>query len=345
MSTEPRLRPLAEVCTALRARHRVLISSHARPDGDSIGSQLALAFAQRSLGKDVRVVNRDPAPAPFLVFPGVGDIEIAERATGEFDAAVVLECSDLSRTGLAGLERYFIVNVDHHPGNAMYGAVNWFDGSVSACGEMVFDIVEGLGAPLSEAVATHLYVAILTDTGSFHFSGMTGRTFEICRRAVEAGARPADIARAVYDNNSLGRIKLLGSLLNALELEGGGRLAVLYLDESIVTAAGATPDDTDGIINVPLTVGHIDGVAFFRQIDAASYRVSLRSKGDVDVGGVAALFGGGGHKNAAGCTVPGSYSEVRPLVVERVIAAMDRAGRPSPESRVPNPESRVPNPE
>jgi phosphoesterase RecJ-like protein len=311
-------------------RQRFLLSSHARPDGDSIGSQLAMAFALQSLGKQVRIVNHDPAPAALLALPGVRDIEIADRVEGDFDAAMVLECSDLGRTGLVGLDRYFIINIDHHPGNSMYGGINWFDQHVAACGEMVFDVIEALGVPLTRNIATHIYLTILTDTGGFHFSGLSARTFEICRRAVEAGVDPTSIARAVFDSNSLGRLRLLGSVLDTMELDPSGRLAVLYLDHAKAAAVGAAYDDTEGLINVPLTVREVEAAAFFRQIDAGHYRVSLRSKGDIDVGEVAKAFGGGGHKNASGFTAVGTYDIVRPLVMSRVLEAIERgtvAGR------------------
>ena len=316
---------LGRIRDAIAARRRFLLSSHARPDGDSIGSQLALAFALRALGKQVRLVNRDPPPAAFSVFPGVADIEVAPRVEGEFDAAIVLESSDLARTGVEGIERAFLINIDHHPGNTGYGAINWFDPGASACGEMVFALVQALGVTLSAEIATHLYLAILTDTGGFHFSNVTSRTFDICRQLVEAGADPAAVARAAYDNYGLGRVRLLGRLLHAMELDPSGRLALLYLDQEIADAAGATADDTDGIVNVPLSVGQIEAVALFRRIDSAHYRVSLRSKGTVDVGGVAERLGGGGHRNAAGCTVAGSYEAAKPIVTNLVLAALDRA--------------------
>src|SRR5688572_25070418 len=161
-------------------RRRFLLTSHARPDGDSIGSQLSLAFALDALGKQVRIVNADAAPEHYLDFPGMDRIEIAPAvpADAAADAVVVMECSDLSRTGVVGLEGRFIINIDHHAGNRMYGALNWFDESAAACGEMVFDVIRGIGAPLSLEIATHIYLAILTDTGSFHHSNITPRTFE-----------------------------------------------------------------------------------------------------------------------------------------------------------------------
>jgi phosphoesterase RecJ-like protein len=323
-----------QIRTEILNRQRFLLCSHARPDGDSIGSQLAMAFALRELGKDVDILNRDPAPAQLLGFPGVEDIGIGDRAHGSYDAAIVLECSDLGRTGVAGLEQYFIINIDHHPGNVMYGGINWFDDSVAACGEMVFDVIEALGVGLTREIATHIYLTLLTDTGGFHYSGISAKTFEICRRAVEAGVEPATLARAVFDNNSLGRLRLLGAVLNTMELDPSGRLAVIYLDQAIAASAGATYDDTEGLINMPLTVKEVEAVAFFRKIEPDHYRVSLRSKGDIDVGAVAKGFGGGGHRNASGFTVMGSYETVRPVISARVIEAIEKDSLQQTDDRI-----------
>jgi len=313
---------LAAIRDAIRARQRFLISSHSRPDGDSIGSQMAMAYALRALGKHVEVVNRDPAPAPLLAFPGVPEIKVMERAEGEFDAALIMECSELARTGVSGLERYFLVNVDHHPGNALYGAINWFEAGAAACAEMVFDIIGALDVPLSLEIATHIYVGILTDTGSFHYSSISPRTFDICRQLVEAGVDPPKVARSIFDSNTLGRLKLFGSVLSTIELEDRGRLAVVFVDRAMAAAAGGTYDDTEGLINLPLTVKEIQAVVFFKEIENDQYRVSLRSKGDIDVCAVAKGFGGGGHKNASGCTVTGPYPAVRADLVSRIAAAI-----------------------
>src|SRR5262245_43600330 len=164
---------LREVVEAIRARERFLITSHARPDGDSIGSELAAAYALRQLGKQVTVVNADPAPGPLMQFPGVRQIQVTDHVEGQFDAAIIMECSDLARPGVAGLDRFFLINIDHHPGNTGYGHINWFDPAAAACGEMVFDLVQALEVPLSVEIATHVYLAILTDTGSFHYSSIS----------------------------------------------------------------------------------------------------------------------------------------------------------------------------
>ena len=318
---------IREIVDAIHTRQRFVLSSHSRPDGDSIGSQLAMAYALRALGKDVVVVNADPAPAPLMQFPGVPEIRIASQVEGTFDAAIIMECSDLSRTGVAGLDRSFVINIDHHPGNSGFGQLTWFDSTAAACGEMVFDLVRTLGAPLSPEVATHVYLAIFTDTGSFHYSSISPRTFDICRQTLEAGVDPVLVARKVHDSYSLGRLKLFGAMMGAMQIDATGRIAVVYLDHQMAREAGGTYDDTEGLVNQPLTVKEIQVVVFFKQTDGEEYRVSLRSKGDIDIGAVAKSFGGGGHKNAAGCTVTGGIDALQKLFIEKIEHAID--GRPA----------------
>jgi phosphoesterase RecJ-like protein len=310
-------------------RRRFLLTSHARPDGDSIGSQLAMAFALRALDRETVIVNRDEPPAHYLEFPGTDQIIIADHvdpALGDFDALLVMECGDLSRPGIAGLDRFFAINIDHHVGNSMYGALNWFDQSASACGELISELVDALGVPLSFEIATHIYLAILTDTGSFHHSNITPRTFDICRRCTEAGVNPAAMARRVFDSNSYGKLKLIGALLNSMQLVDSGRLAVLHLDRGMLERAESTLNDTEGLINLPLTAREIHAVAFFKALEPGEVRISLRSKYDVDVRAVAVKYGGGGHTNAAGFTLSGSEETVRQQVIDDVIRAIE-AGR------------------
>ena len=318
---------LQQIVDAVRQRHRFVVSSHARPDGDSIGSQLAFAYAVQALGKEVTVVNRDAAPPPLMTFPGVRSIKLAEEVSGDYDAAVIMECGDLARPGVSGLDRYFVINIDHHPGNTEYGAINWFDESAAACGEMVFDLVKALGVPLSLEIATHVYLAILTDTGSFHYSSISPRTFDICRQLLEAGVDPVGVARSVYDSNNMGRLKLFGAVLSAMQIDPSGRIAIVYLDHDMARAAGGTYEDTEGLINLPLTVKEIQSVVFFKQTEGDDYRVSMRSKGEIDIGAVAKEFGGGGHKNAAGCSVSGPIDQLQKVFLDKIEQAID--GRPA----------------
>jgi phosphoesterase RecJ-like protein len=316
----------ARIAGEIRKRQRFVLSSHVRPDGDAIGSQLAMAFALWQLGKEVRLVNRDQAPAPMMVFPGVSRIEVAGRIDDPGDAVIVMECSDLTRTGVDGFERGFVINIDHHLGNSNYGALNWFDGTAAACGEMVFELIAELGVPLTPEIATHIYIAILTDTGSFHYSSISPRTFDICRRCVEAGIDPPAIARAIFDSNNLGRLKLFGAVLTKMELDATGRVATVYVDQKLAQECGGTYDDTEGIVNLPLTVKEIEAVAFFKEAGPDDWRVSMRSKGEIDVNAIAAEFGGGGHKNASGCSATGRFEDLKLLFQRKLLQQIETAG-------------------
>jgi len=326
MTTATELTP-AEIADAIRTRQRFVIVSHVRPDGDAIGSQLAMTLALRALGKSVRAVSRDKPPAPMLVFPAVADIEVADRVDDPGDAVIVMECGDLQRTGIAGLERGFVINIDHHLGNTNYGALNWFDVSAAACGEMVFEIIRALGVPLTADIATHIYVAILTDTGSFHYSNITPRTFDICRQCVEAGVSPPAVARSIFDSNNLGRLKLFGAVLSRMQLDATGRIATVYVDHDLAAECGGTYDDTEGLINLPLTVKEILAVVFFKENGPDDWRISMRSKGDVDVNAIAKEFDGGGHKNASGCSAQGSREVLTELFNRKLTQAIALAQR------------------
>jgi phosphoesterase RecJ-like protein len=302
--------PPDELLDVIRRGHRFVIASHQRPDGDAIGSSLAMALALRAAGKEAIVIT-DGIPAAFLLpFPEVAGIQIAPEVSGTFDAALIMECSELARTGVRGLDRSPVMNIDHHPGNKSYGTINWIDESAAACGEMVFTLIEALGLPLTKDVATHVYLAVLTDTGSFHFSHLSARTYEIARRCVEAGADPQWIARTHYDSNSLARVRIFGAVMNAMVIADEGRIALLAITRKTMEDLGGTSDDLEGLINFPLTVKDIEAVAFFKEVGDNDWRVSMRSKGAVDTGLIARANGGGGHTNASGCSARGSLDEV-----------------------------------
>jgi phosphoesterase RecJ-like protein len=309
------------VAAEILARQSFIITSHARPDGDAIGSSVALALALDAIGKRSRVVLRDPVPAPYAPFPALQRIEQLDRVEEPADAAIVLECSDLGRPDIRGLDAYYVINVDHHEGNAMYGAINWFDASAAACGELVADIIDVLGITWTREIAAHLYLAIATDTGGLRYGPISARTFELCRRVAETGVDTARLSRQIFDSYSLGRIRVTGALLSGMTLHHGNRVALLSLNDELLTQCGATVDDTEGLVNLPLTANEVAAVALLKRQSENVFRVSLRSKGATDVRMVASQWGGGGHHNAAGCTMSGAEQEVR----DALIAALGRA--------------------
>lgn len=314
--------PPPELLAAVARGRRFVVTSHQRPDGDAIGSAIAMALALEALGKQATVVMDAVPPAFLRPFPRVGDIVVAPEFGEPADAAFVMECSSLARTGVTGLDRSTVINIDHHPGNAGYGAINWIDETAAACGELVFTLIDALGVALTPEMATHLYLAILTDTGSFHFSHLTPRTYELAGRAVAAGADPQWIARTHYDSNSLARVRIFGAVLNGMTVHAGGRAALLAITEAMAAELGGTYDDTEGLINFPLTVKDIQAVAFFKEIGPDDWRVSLRSKGAVDTAAIARRFGGGGHTNAAGCGWTGTLVDGRATLVRELARAL-----------------------
>lgn len=313
----------ADLLDALRGTTPVLICGHARPDGDSLGSVVAMAFALRARGRQVRLLCSDPVPAAFLALPGMREVEIAREVDATGALVVVMESGALSRTGIDGLDTAAaIVNIDHHLGNTGYGTVNWFDEGAAACVELVADAIDALGVAWTPEIAAALYLGVLTDTGGFRHSHITVRSFELARRCVEAGADPVRIGQIAYDSFSLGRVRLIGELLHGMRLDADGRLAILRLTPDVHVRAGSTPDETEGLINLPFTAQDIRAVCLLRSDEDGVTRVSLRSKGDIDVRSVAQHFGGGGHFNASGFTTQDDLPTVEALLLPLLRAAL-----------------------
>ncbi len=318
---------VADIASFLLEKNNILITSHARPDGDSVASQLALALALRQLGKSVDILNADPCPPNYRSLPGIELLRVGRRAEGRFDALVVLECNNLERTEIENLEGYPTVNIDHHPVNDQFGLLNWVDASASAVGEMLFHLFGAMPLRLTPEIAANLYTAILTDTGSFQFSNTRAETFRVAAELVSAGADPGRIAQTVLMSQAESRLRLLARLLGTLELDDGRGVAWVTLDRKMLEETGAAENDTEGLANYPLSVDGVQVCAFFREVDPRSYRVSLRSKGDLDVSRLARRFGGGGHRNAAGLKLDGDYGEIRDLIVRELQALIEISNR------------------
>ncbi len=313
-----------EIVRFVRAHNRFAITSHARPDGDAIGSELGLALALRKLSKTADVINADPHPQAYALLPGADTILIADRIENHYDGIFVLECGDLDRSGIKDLDPYYIINIDHHPKTKPFGDLNWLDSLASAVGEMIYHLAKRLNGSLTREISINLYAAILTDTGSFQFSNTRPETFVVVSDLVASGADPSAIAQMVYMNQPHNKIRLLAKVLTTLEMHPSKKIAWITMTQAVLKKTGASSHETEGIVNHPLSIRGVVMVAFFHQIAKAAYRVSLRSKDDYDVGSLAQLFGGGGHKNAAGFSLQGSLKEVQ----DKVISAMERLLEP-----------------
>lgn len=310
---------LKQVLETIDRRQRFVLTSHARPDGDAIGSSLACFQVLRSMGKDAEVVLHDPVPYIYRPLPFADQIVQATAVNGKYEAAIILECDSLHRTRLQGLDTQFLVSIDHHQSGRPFAHVNWIDPSACAAAEMIYRLACEAGVKITPEIATCLYTAVLTDTGSFCFPGTNERTFALAGELVRCGADPVRCAQHVYFANPTSKMRLLGTALSNLHREG--ELVWMYITREQTDGCGALEEDAEGLVNYALSIAGVEVAVFFREMPDHRLRVSLRSKGAVNVARIAERFGGGGHDCASGFSLDG------PLAVasERILAQMRMA--------------------
>ena len=304
---------LDRVLQEIRARQRFVVTSHARPDGDGIGSALACGQILRVMGKDAEVVMHDGVPRIYQNLP-FADRAIQADAVPPTDAVILLECDSIKRTLLEGLEDSFLINIDHHVSGRDFGHINWIDSTVMATAELVYRLARRACVPVDAHIATCLYTALMTDTGSFMFAGTNEHTFTVARELVLAGADPALCARHIYFGHSTAKLRLLGAALSNLHREGP--LAWIWATQEQMQRFGAREEDCEGLVNYALSMADVQVAIFFRELPNQRYRISMRSKGEVNVSTVAEHFGGGGHKCASGCSIDGPLAIAVAKVVE-----------------------------
>jgi phosphoesterase RecJ-like protein len=311
---------LDEVLRQIRARQRFLVTAHARPDGDAIGSLLACGMLLRQLGKQADMALADGVPLIYQTMPGWERIQHRSRIDESYDAVILLECDGIPRTRLFGLEGQFLINLDHHASGRPFANVNWIDPEAPAVGAMVYRLALAAGADITPDMATCLYTAVITDTGLFAYPGTDAATLRLAASLVDAGADPAAIARDIYFTNPTSKMRLLGAALGNLQREG--RMAWLWVTQSDLANAGAAEEDCEGIVNYAIGISGVDVAAFLRELPDHRIRMSLRSKnGAVNVATIAERFGGGGHENASGCTLPGPLSNA----IDTMVATLRQA--------------------
>jgi len=306
---------LERVLQEIRARRRFVVTSHARPDGDGIGSALACGQILRVMGKDAEVVMHDGVPRIYQNLP-FADRVIQVDDVPWNDAVIVLECDSIRRTLLEGLEKCFLINIDHHASGRNFAHINWIDSTVMATAELVFRLARLACVPVDRDIATCLYTALMTDTGSFMFEGTNEHTFTVARELVLAGADPALCARPIYFGHSTAKLRLLGAALSNLHREGP--LAWIWVTQEQMQRFGAREEDCEGLVNYALSIADVQVAIFFRELPDRRYRISLRSKGAVNVSTVAEHFGGGGHKCASGCSIEGPLAVAVSRIVDRL---------------------------
>lgn len=309
---------LAEVLKEIQQRRRFLVTSHARPDGDAIGSTLALAQILRKMGKSADVVLRDSVPVIYQPLPQSETIIHSSRPDGDYEAAIILECDSVQRTRLEGLENLFLINIDHHISAKPFANVNWIDSTAAATAELIFRLAQAAQVKLTPEIATCLYTAVLTDTGSFCYSPTNACTFELAKLLVEHGADPNHIAQNVYFSSPISKMRLLGAALSRLEHEGP--MTWMSITRHDMERFDALDEDCEGLVNYALGIAGVEVAVFFREVAKERVRVSLRSKGAVNVAAIAEKFGGGGHECAGGFATQGPLDKA----AERVLSELRR---------------------
>lgn len=318
------MKKIEMVENAIRKSKKFIITAHINPEGDSLGSQLAMAGLLSSLDKDFVIFNSDRAPKHYKFLPGIGLIrnKIAKK-NKDFDTAIVLDCPNLRRTGKAESvvkEAKSIINIDHHVSNENFGDINWVWKDASSAAEMVYRLYKQMHCKITKENALCLYIAILTDTGSFRYSNTSSLTHEIISELLEYGIEPYSVSRRVYENKTLGGMKLLGKVLSDIRLAMGGKVAYAVAKRSDFVATKTNALDCENFVNFIRSIEGVYVALFFREDDKKKhmFHVNLRSKKKVDVNKVASFFGGGGHKSAAGCILHGNLEQVKTRILEKI---------------------------
>jgi phosphoesterase RecJ-like protein len=313
---------IAELLLLLRERHSFLITSHERPDGDAIGSALGMMHLLEAMGKQVTVAFADAIPTPFHCLPGVDRI-VSVLPHSSPDAVILMECDRLERSGFQGpdfkaLNAAMTINIDHHLSGRAFADFNWIDPHACAVGLMVYDLAIAGAVAVSPQMAGCLYAAVLTDTGSFTFASTTAATFGCAEHLLECGADANAIAQSIYFSNPPSKVRLLGIALSNMQIEGAVCWSCITLEQ--MQHAGASVEDCEGVVNYLIGIADVQAAVLLREtVPQQEFRLSLRSKGALDVAAVANRFGGGGHRNASGCTLQGSQAEVTGRVLERLL--------------------------
>lgn len=313
--------PVTEIRHLLENCQRLIVASHINPDGDAIGTQLAFASYLRDLGKEFFLVHEAEVPAKYQFLPGVGAFSHVSSFSGDFsvNTALILECPSIERVGHASRflsPEAVIINIDHHQDNQEFGHVNWINPQASSVGEMAFEYFHQVGYQLTPDTATQLYTAMLTDTGRFRYSSTSARTMAIAGMLIEAGADPQRICDNVYYNLHTSTMKLLGKVLNGIEFFDEGRICLLTLTHQMLDEAGAEASESDGLVDFALFTEGVVAGALLKETNAHRTKVSMRSRNSLNVASVAARFGGGGHFNASGCTLPVGLDQAKVEIVK-----------------------------
>ena len=312
---------IKKIKEALEKNKSFLITSHIHLEGDSIGSQLALYRLLKKLGKRVFILDEDKPSRQYGFLPCIDKINTKLSRKADYDVAIVLDCPVLERAGRVAEfldRRKTLINIDHHISNRYFGDINWVDDKASSCGEMIYELFRALKQPVEKDTALLLYVAILTDTGSFGYENTSAGTHSIVKELIESGVCPVSVHNRIYETKSFSEIKLLQQALSTLKKVQGGRITYLCITKKMLRDSGCDPVATEGFINYPRSIeGSKVALLFLEAPDEPNkIQVGFRSKGEVDVNKLASHFNGGGHHNAAGCVIKGGLKQAMNRVLK-----------------------------
>ncbi|WP_028317615.1 DHH family phosphoesterase [Desulfobulbus elongatus] len=311
--------PEQAVTAAVRDKGHILLATHFNPDGDALGSLLGLADILEGMGKQVFRYLEEPVSPLYRFLPGCGQIQTEMTRVREFVAragddflALCLDCGDAYRLGrhnaeLTGFRPLMVI--DHHRGNQGFGDGDWIEPHRSSTGEMIYDLAMALGADISTRAAECLYAAISTDTGSFRYESTSNHTFAVAGDLIRRGVRPDQVSSNLYDNYTLGRLRLMQEVLATLEMHERDRIAIIRVTQKMLERTYTTMEDTEYFVNLPRAVSSVRVAVFLKEVEPLHVSVSLRAKGKCDVSLIAARFGGGGHRNASGFRIKGQGME------------------------------------
>ncbi len=322
--------PPLELLDFLKKQDDFLIATHFNPDGDCLGSALSLSMALRSIGKQTTLLCKDRVPAQYKFLPGSDafitfeTIKNSESGAAAFDNLILVDCNDLDRISSEPADYKIIgfrnsIVIDHHETERPFGDIKWIEPQSAATALMIFYIIRNLGIEITGEMAVNLYAAIAVDTGNFKYENTSPEVFSISSELVRAGARPSIIYRELFESWSDSRFNLFIKVMNTLHVEDG--IASIEVSQKMFEDTSTTPDDTENFVEFLRVMKNVNVSVLFRQIDEDHYKLSLRSTGDFNVAAVAKSFGGGGHKNAAGCRIRERLSTAKKMLIEKLKSA------------------------
>lgn len=311
--------PIPEVLERIRRGKNFLITSHMNLEGDALGSEIAVSYLLRKMKKKCFICNSSPIPRIYNFMPSLNIVQTADRKIKNFDTAIVLDCSDLERTGKVKdfvTKSGSIINIDHHVDNKKFGDVNWVKPEASSVGEMIYELFKKAKISLNKDIALCLYAAILTDTGSFRYRNTSSATHMITGHLLEYGIRPEEVFKKIYESHKLSRMKLLGIVLGGLMVEKG--VAWITVSDDMLKKTRSSLDDVEGFIEMAASIEGIKVAVLFQEIEREKIKIGFRSRGNVNVCKIAAYFGGGGHFAASGCILRENLKTAQREVLSKI---------------------------